>query len=301
MTYLYFAPANFATANGLGIDDNRRMGVFIGTASVVIANFYVLMNSYRWDWLLLLIVAISTLLIWFWTGVYTTSTYGFLFYKAAPEVYGQLSFWAVILVSAVIGLLPRFAVKSFRKMFFPTDVDIIREQVSLGQFEYLKDTEGFVPPKAETVMSMSSDETKVAKAATTTTIDEDQRPIYPPSVAPTNGTHNARSQNGSDSTNCTLSRPSNDVPQAQSRPQSYVVGSPRSPIHSPFASTRGSFERPRHSFERARQSMDRIRPSFEASNDFTSAAMLTRMESSQSAHEPSHMSRLRNVIARRES
>lgn len=41
-------------------------------------------------------------------------------------------------------------------------------------------------------------------------------------------------------------------------------------------------ERSRPSFERARRSMDRMRPSFELSDHFTSAAMLTRMSSAGS-------------------
>jgi phospholipid-translocating ATPase len=41
-----------------------------------------------------------------------------------------------------------------------------------------------------------------------------------------------------------------------------------------------STDRMRRSFDRTRMSMDRVRPSFEATDDFTSAAMLTRMESS---------------------
>merc|ERR1711963_763053 len=60
--------------------------------------------------------------------------------------------------------------------------------------------------------------------------------------------------------------------------------------------------------------MDRVRPSFEQSNDFTSAAMLTRLESSHSRNsfqghrnsyqggppntQPAVMSRLRNAIRR---
>jgi phospholipid-translocating ATPase len=59
-------------------------------------------------------------------------------------------------------------------------------------------------------------------------------------------------------------------------------------------------ERPRPSYDRMRASMDRVRPSFEASNDFTSAARLARVESSHSAHQHRFRNRLRGLSIRRE-
>jgi phospholipid-translocating ATPase len=92
--------------------------------------------------------------------------------------------------------------------------------------------------------------------------DDDRRPLKAPSVAPTATTHNPRSQNGSDGTDYTRHRMSLEPPME--------------------VPSRKSADKPRPSFDRMRASMDRVRPSFEASRDFTSAAMLTRMESSQS-------------------
>ncbi|KAF2839926.1 P-type ATPase-like protein [Patellaria atrata CBS 101060] len=285
VTYLLFRDGNFVTMSGLNIDDTKRMGVYIATGAVIVANIYILLNTYRWDWLVILIVIISTLLIWFWTGVYTATTAGFSFYQAAPQVYGQLSFWAVVLLTIIICLLPRFSVKSFQKMYFPYDVDIIREQVRQGKFDYLKETEQLIPPAPEEKLamesSMTSDDAPKPVPLTRKTspghhryrpsIPESERPIYPPSVAPTTTTTNyqPRSQNGSDGTDYTRhTRSSFDL----------IRETPRETPH--------SFDRPRPSFDRARMSMDRIRPSFEASRDFTSAALLTRLESSHSG--PSH-------------
>lgn len=283
MVYLLFSPATFNTENGLGIDDTKRMGVFVATIAVLVANLYILFNTYRWDWLMLLIVAISTLLTWFWTGVYTSSTASTTFYKAAPQVYGSLAFWAILLMTTIACLLPRFTVKAIQKIYFPRDVDIIREKVRQGEFDYLDETDTFIPSPPEKVSSLSSsDVSKLAKQPNkASTVDEDMRPIYPPSVAPTATTHNPRSQNGSNSTDYTLRRS--------------IDGT----VERPFPS-RISLDRPRPSYERARVSMDRIRPSFEASNDFTSAALLTRLESSHSQPgQPGHtgqLSRLRHAL-----
>lgn len=268
MPYLLFAAANFVTSDGLSVNDNKRVGVYVACATIVVVNVYILLNTYRWDWLMLLLVAISILLIWFWTGVYTAFSSSDQFYKAAPEVYGQLSFWVTSLLTVIICLLPRFTAKAIQKIYFPLDVDIVREQVRQGKFKYLDKYEAYVP-QGKASSAASSDVSNPAKAVHgyQTPLADDERPIYPPSVAATGTTHNPRSQTGSDGTDYTGHKTSLDRP------------------------TRPSFDRPRPSFDRMRDSMDRIRPSYEASKDFTSAALLTRMESSHSevlAHRAPH-------------
>lgn len=262
MPYMLYQEANFATENGRDINDRVRMGVLVGACAVIASNTYIMMNTYRWDWFTALINAISSLLIFLWTGIYSSFTSSGQFYEAAAEVYGALSFWVVMLVTCMISLLPRFTYNAFQKVFFPRDVDIIREQVTLGKFKYLEGYEDYVPPKAGEVAAISSDgsatSSELAKPIQPTmkqdpAIPDDERPFYPPSVAHTNG-HNPRSQNGSNGTNYTASLDQYPRPQSVD----YV---------------RRSHERTRHSFERARQS-------FEQSNDVTSAAMLHRMESS---------------------
>ena len=261
MPYLLFASGNSVTEDGRNINDNKRMGVYVACTAIAVVNTYILLNVYRWDWLITLLVAISILLIFFWTGVYTAFSSSLQFYKAAPEVYGQLTFWALFLIAVCICLLPRFTVKAFQKIFVPLDVDIIREQVRQGKFKYLDKYEAYVPPGKKASSASSSDVSQPIKgdAETRMPLQDDERPIYPPSVAPTGTTHNPRSQNGSDGTDFTGHKNSLDIPP-----------------------TRPSLDRPRPSFDRMRESMDRIRPSYEASNNFTSAALLTRVESSHS-------------------
>lgn len=266
------------TDNGRGVADTSRMGVYIACATIVVVNTYVLLNTFRWDWLIVLIVTISTLLIFFWTGVYSSFQGSFQFYKAGAEVYGQLSFWVLTLLTIIICLLPRFALKFFQKNYRPLDIDIIREQVRQGKFKYLDQFEAYVPLSAKANLSGSSSaspEPTVSQKPVPTNAHaraestaESSRPIYPPSEAPTGTTRNPQSQNGSDGTDQT--RASMDMSRIS------VLG-PLSPPN-----RRPSLERVRSSFERSRQSFDRVRPSFEGSRDFTSAALLTRMESSQS-------------------
>ena len=264
MGYLLVAPATPLAESGQGIEDRERWGVFIACPTIAVVNLYILMNTYRWDWLMVLVTAITILLIWTWTGIYSQFTVSYAFYKSASEVFGTLNFWAICLLIITICLLPRFCIKFLQKTYRPLDVDIIREQVKQGKFDYLDQFEAYIPPKA-TVSASPSESAKPPAYATEPnkrppSIPDSQKPIYPPSEAPTGTTRNPTSQNGSDGTDQT--RHSLDV--------------------APPPHRRPSLERVRSSFERSRQSMDRLRPSFEGSRDFTSAALLTRIESSHS-------------------
>jgi phospholipid-translocating ATPase len=260
VAYLLFMPANFVTNNGLSVDDRERFGTFIAPATVAAVNIYVLLNTYRWDWLMVLLTAISILLVWFWTGIYSSFSSSAYFYKAAAEAFGLPTFWAVTFLSIVIALLPRFIIKVLQKVYFPYDIDIIRERVQRGEFDHLNDA----VPNEVLSKGSSATESDIVKPvqhahAHYTSVDEDRRPIYPPSVAPTATTHNPRSHNGSDGTEYSHHRVSAELP----------------PIHQ-------AIDRSRSSYERMRASMDRMRPSYEHSNDFTSAALLTRLESTRS-------------------
>lgn len=260
MGYLLFAPATFVSQSGLGVDDTSRMGVYVACATIAVVNIYILLNTYRWDWLMLLIVAISILLIWFWTGVYSSFSASQSFYRSAAEVYGTLTFWTLTLLTIIVCLLPRFSVKFIQKNFFPLDIDIIREQVKQGLFKYL-DNPGLAADVSGHSSTMSSDLAKPVKinGKSPASIPDSERPIYPPSES-TAKTRNPRSQNSSDGTDKT--RLSLDMVAA--------------------ARQRPPMERICSSFDRSRHSMDRLRPSFEGSRDFTSAALLTRLESTHS-------------------
>jgi len=311
--YLLFRVGNFVTEEGRSINDYKRLGVYIAIPAVIVVNAYLMMNTYRWDWFMSLIAVVSTLLIFLWTGAYTSLTAGFTFYGAGSQVFGALSFWAVCLIAVILCLLPRFIGKAVQKIYFPRDVDIIREQIRQGKFDYLKDVEPSnvsLAPVDKLAGSASSSEISKGNDKGKNhenKMSEDMRPMYPPSVAPTATTHNPRSHNGSDGTDYTghqrfsLDRafPHVNTDHTNMGGQQTFSGTntPTTPvINAPFdhesearnsfhtAPGRPSFDRPRPSFDRLRSSCDRTRASFEASRDFTSAAYLSRVESSNSAN-----------------
>ncbi|KAK5662899.1 hypothetical protein OQA88_6310 [Cercophora sp. LCS_1] len=279
--YVFVVLTASAAGDGLDVAERTRLGVYIAHPAVVTINMYILINTYRWDWLILLVVAISDLFVFFWTGIYTAFTYSGAFYHAAPQVYKEYTFWMAFIVTPAICLLPRIVIKCIQKQRFPYDADIIREQVSLGEYKALgQDEPGTAAPEGLQGASSSSSETSAptrkAKHVQYASVDEDRRPIYPPSVA----THNTRTQNGSDGTNYTMhdrDRMSMDMPRREDElTQAATADS---------APVRPSIDRARPSYDRIRMSMDRVRPSLEASNDFTSAARLSRIESSHSTHD----------------
>lgn len=279
--YLTVAHTPFVSFNGLDVTERYRLGCYIAHPAVITINLYILINTYRWDWVMLLVVILSDLFIFFWTGVYTAFTSSATFYQAAPQVYGQATFWACFFITPVVCIFPRFVCKALQKVYFPYDVDIVREQITLGHFDKV-----LKPEKSEAAIQSSSADSshssKKSKHIKYDSVDEDLRPIYPPSVA----THNTRAQNNSDGTNYTGHEADTAVRATSTEtPEPYPV--------------RASIDRARPSYDRLRASMDRVRPSFEASNDFTSAARLSRVESSHSAHRMSgniiHKARLRGL------
>ncbi|KAK4231056.1 putative type IV phospholipid-transporting ATPase [Podospora fimiseda] len=285
----FFIPFVFVTltataaGNGLDIAERTRLGCYIAHPAVITINAYILINTYRWDWLMLLAIFISDVFIFFWTGVYTASTFAGNFYQAAPQIYQELTFWMCFLIVPAICLLPRLVVKCIQKVTFPLDVDIIREQAKNGMIddtdattgasstvEGLEGTSTGSSTSSGKLSGKLSSRSRKSKHQHYASVDEDRRPIYPPSIA---ATHNTRTQNASDGTNYMMQgRRSMELPDDEPE---RVQPEP--------AMARPSIDRARPSYDRVRRSMDRVRPSFEASNDFTSAARLSRIESTHSA------------------
>lgn len=265
-----------ASGNGLDVQERTRLGCYIAHPAVLTINMYILMNTYRWDWVMLLVVFLSDVFIFFWTGIYTATSYSAQFYQAAPQVYAEFTFWMAFIITPTICLLPRLVTKCIQKQMFPYDVDIIRERISTGEYKAIA-SPVVVPSDDDALKGTSSGSSesssrrakskssKHSKHTHYASVDEDRRPIYPPSVT----THNTRAQNGSDGTNYT--RHSLDTNQLEDEP--------------PMGGGRPSIDRARPSYDRLRRSMDRerIRQSLEQSNDFTSAARLSRIESTHSA------------------
>ncbi|AOA61897.1 Aminophospholipid translocase (flippase) [Komagataella phaffii CBS 7435] len=132
--YLVYHTGSFASANARQIDHRFWIGLFCAHISVVSCNIYVFLQQYRWDYLSTIIVLLSILVIFFWTGVWSAGTISGEFYKAAPQVFGSTSFWACFFVGVLVCVLPRFCYDNVKRVMKPRDIDIIRERVKLGDY-----------------------------------------------------------------------------------------------------------------------------------------------------------------------
>ncbi|KAL6945365.1 phospholipid transporting ATPase [Hanseniaspora vineae] len=133
--YVLYSKTGLVSSNGLGLTARYFLGVPVTAISACACDLFVLMKQYRWDWFTSFWVAISILVFFGWTGIWTSALRSGEFYKAAARVFGAPSFWAVLFVGILFCLLPRFTFDVLQKMFFPRDIDIIRECWKRGDFD----------------------------------------------------------------------------------------------------------------------------------------------------------------------
>ncbi|CAI5758671.1 unnamed protein product [Candida verbasci] len=127
---------SFQNPQGLVIDHRFLMGVVAACIAVTACDIYVLLQQFRWDWLTLLIDAISILIVFFWTGVWSVnSNYSGEFYRAGAQTLGTLAVWCCIFIGIIACLLPRFTWDFLKVNFNPSDIDIIRERARQGQYD----------------------------------------------------------------------------------------------------------------------------------------------------------------------
>src|SRR5271163_1375129 len=62
--FLLYYTGGFVTDSGLDLNSTSEIGVFVACGTITIVNLYILLNQQHWDWLFLLIVALSVLSVW---------------------------------------------------------------------------------------------------------------------------------------------------------------------------------------------------------------------------------------------
>lgn len=133
--YFCYMGGGFQSMTGRPVDHRFWIGMSSCTISVMVCNFFVLTNQYRWDIVSTIVNIVSTLLVFVWAGIYSSFVGSAELYKAAAETYDTLVFWAVTLLGIVACMIPHFAWLTGRILWNPKDVDIIREQWRLGEFD----------------------------------------------------------------------------------------------------------------------------------------------------------------------
>lgn len=133
--FLYYK-TGYVSNNGLPLDHRFYVGALVATISVVSCNTYILLRQCRWDWLSCFINFLSNMVLFGWTGIWSSFVSSSEFYKVAARLYGAPSFWACFFVGWIMCLLPRFAYDFASSVFWPRDIQIIRECVKKGDFKH---------------------------------------------------------------------------------------------------------------------------------------------------------------------
>lgn len=133
--FLYSKTGNVSN-NGLPLDHRYYVGALVATISTVSCNCYIMLRQNRWDWLSFLINILSNMVLFGWTGIWSSFTTSSEFFKVAARLYGSPSFWACFFVGWIMCLLPRFAYDFASSIIDPKDIQIIRECVKNGDFKH---------------------------------------------------------------------------------------------------------------------------------------------------------------------
>ncbi|KAF9465973.1 phospholipid-transporting ATPase 1 [Collybia nuda] len=130
--------------NGKGIDSLSDFGTTVAVSAIFAANSYVGLNTHYWTVITWIVVFGSTIVMLLWIVIYSF----FITIDFIDEVvilFGTLTFWATVFLSAAVALAPRFMVKYFTTVYTPLDKDIVREMWVKGD---LKDQLGINHRKA---------------------------------------------------------------------------------------------------------------------------------------------------------
>ncbi|CCM05301.1 uncharacterized protein FIBRA_07515 [Fibroporia radiculosa] len=123
-----------ASWNGRAIDSLSDFGTTVAVAAIFAANTYVGLNTRYWTIITWIIVIGSSVVMMLWITIYSFFTTP-NFNDEVIILFGEVSFWATVLISVVIALSPRFLVKFLKSTYMPLDKDIVREMWVLGDLK----------------------------------------------------------------------------------------------------------------------------------------------------------------------
>ncbi|SCU90430.1 LADA_0F04016g1_1 [Lachancea dasiensis] len=141
--YLVYYKTALVSNTGLPLDHRYFVGVIVASIAVISNNLYIFIHHYRWDWFSSLFNGLSSLVLFGWTGIWSSFLTSGEFYKSGARVFGSPVYWAVLFVGILFCLLPRFTFDVMQKIFFPRDIDIVREHWMQGHFDHYP--EGYDP------------------------------------------------------------------------------------------------------------------------------------------------------------
>ncbi|PCH37130.1 phospholipid-translocating P-type ATPase [Wolfiporia cocos MD-104 SS10] len=142
--YLVWTLGLAASWNGKTLDSLSDFGTTVSVAAIFAANSYVGLNTRYWTIITWIVVFGSSVIMILWITIYSffdTPNFN----DEVIILFGEVTFWATVLISVIIALAPRFLVKFVKSAYMPLDKDIVREMWVLGD---LKDRLGLGHRKA---------------------------------------------------------------------------------------------------------------------------------------------------------
>ncbi|CAH1759985.1 12143_t:CDS:2 [Entrophospora sp. SA101] len=129
----FFVPyglLQFGQSHSTGLTNNslKDLGTVVAGAVVVTTNLYVGLNILNWSWMGFFVIGCSILSFYLWVELYAI-VYSIGFFRVDVILFSDIDFWLTITFVAMISIMPRYIVKYLHKSYWPTDTDIVREQV----------------------------------------------------------------------------------------------------------------------------------------------------------------------------
>ncbi|KAH9837972.1 phospholipid-translocating P-type ATPase [Rhodofomes roseus] len=125
-------PASWS--HGRTFESQADLGTTVAVAAIFAANTYVGLNTRYWTIITWLVVIGSSVVMILWIVIYSffpTSNFN----DEVVILFSEVIFWAVVIISVVIALTPRFLVKYFKSAYMPLDRDIVREMWVMGDLK----------------------------------------------------------------------------------------------------------------------------------------------------------------------
>jgi len=132
--FLVYGSGAAWSSNGLDTDGLYDFGTTIAAAAVVAASLYVGINTRYWTYIMVLVLSVSTILVYLWIPTY--SALASLHYNSEVDViFSTFFFWATTVLTVFLAVGPRWIVSAIRQSYFPRDKDIIREAWIAGSLK----------------------------------------------------------------------------------------------------------------------------------------------------------------------
>jgi phospholipid-translocating ATPase len=129
----FYYPA--VMADGTSLDPLSALGTTVATSAVVAANFYCGLALQNWSGIIWFVIIGSNAAYFAWIAIYSAPFWGTTFSGTAYVLFSTVQFWAIVCLSVLLCLLPRYTWNAWCSSFNPTEVDLVRQAWIAGDLK----------------------------------------------------------------------------------------------------------------------------------------------------------------------